>query len=652
METGTNKGGILADDMGLGKTISALALIHSRPSADRARKTTLVVGPVALVHQWDRELRNKTLPAYRLSTHMVHGQGRKLSWDELRLFDVVFTTYGTLGAEYKRLQKFYDKMKLDGVTQFDQGEMKKKFPILGPKSTWYRIILDEAQCIKNKSTGAARACCTLQAIYRFCLTGTPMMNNVGELYSLIHFLRIKPYNEWKRFQDSFGCLTKPDPSRSRRRDTDAAMRRLQVLLKAILLRRTKKSMIDGKPIITLPEKTEEVQHVVFDDDEKAFYTALETKTALQFNKYMKAGTVGKNYTNVLVLLLRLRQACCHPHLIHDFDQPPPDVENAEVMMDLAKGLVPEVVNRILGADGAFECPVCYDVFVNPKLITPCGHDTCSECMTRISDQAAQQNVAEGGEGDNHLKCPTCRGPLSMDKVIDYSVFKQVHAPEGGDEETARENRDSEDDSETESETDSDSASDSEVDDGGDLKGFVVPDDIEDTEDEAEENNDADDDDDDDEANADSNESKSKNVKDKSKGKSKSKSKDKNKRKDKSKGKKPEKKVHVSIAMLKKEATRTVDGRRRYMKYLRKNWQPSAKVTKCMQLLETFLDVEDPRERKKTIIFSQFVSLLDLLQVPIDQKKWKCLRYDGTMSADLRNDAINKFTDSKERKSIF
>tara|TARA_R110002060_G_scaffold48438_4_gene59359 strand:- start:110 stop:832 length:723 start_codon:yes stop_codon:yes gene_type:complete len=240
----------------------------------------------------------------------------------------------------------------------------------------------------------------------------------------------------------------------------------------------------------------------------------------------------------------------------------------------------------------------------------------------------------------------------MDKVIDYSVFKQVHAPEGGDEETARENRDSEDDSETESETDSDSASDSEVDDGGDLKGFVVPDDIEDTEDEAEENNDADDDDDDDEANADSNESKSKNVKDKSKGKSKSKSKDKNKRKDKSKGKKPEKKVHVSIAMLKKEATRTVDGRRRYMKYLRKNWQPSAKVTKCMQLLETFLDVEDPRERKKTIIFSQFVSLLDLLQVPIDQKKWKCLRYDGTMSADLRNDAINKFTDSKERKSIF
>ncbi|KAK0105181.1 hypothetical protein ONS95_004422 [Cadophora gregata] len=651
METGTNKGGILADDMGLGKTISALALIHSRPSGDRARKTTLVVGPVALVRQWDRELRNKTLPQYRLSTYMLHGQARKLGWDDLRNFDVVFTTYGTLGAEYKRLQKFYDKMKLDGNPTFDQVEIKKKFPLLGSKSTWYRVILDEAQCIKNKSTGAARACCTLQAIYRFCLTGTPMMNNVGELYSLIHFLRIKPYNEWQRFQENFGCLTKPDPSKSRRRDTDGAMRKLQVLLKAILLRRTKKSMIDGKPIITLPEKTEEIQHVVFDDDEKAFYTALETKTVLQFNKYMKAGTVGKNYTSVLVLLLRLRQACCHPHLIHDFDQPLPDAENAEGMMELARGLVPEVVNRILGADGAFECPVCYDVFVNPKIITPCGHDTCSECMTRIADQAAQQNVAAGDEGENNLKCPTCRGPLSMNKVIDYSVFKQVHAPDAGDEETASDNSDSEDDSETDSDSDSDLETESDVDDGGDLKGFVVPDDIEDTDEEAEDNN-ADDDEEEEEEEAEviPNDAKSKKSKDKSKSKSKSKSKGKTQRKEKrekSKGKKPEKKVHLSIAMLKKEATKTVDGRRRYMKYLRKNWQPSAKVTKCMQLLESFLDVEDPRDRKKTIIFSQFVSLLDLLQVPIDQKKWKCLRYDGTMSAELRNDAINRFTDSKE-----
>ena len=62
-----------------------------------------------------------------------------------------------------------------------------------------RVIIDEAQCIKNKATRAAQGASHLQALTRFCMSGTPMMNNVGELYSLIHFLRIKPYNESERF---------------------------------------------------------------------------------------------------------------------------------------------------------------------------------------------------------------------------------------------------------------------------------------------------------------------------------------------------------------------------------------------------------------------------------------------------------------------
>src|SRR2546430_16833950 len=98
-------------------------------------------------------------------------------------------------------------------------------------------------------------------------------------------------------------LTKGD---TKKRDVQEAMRRLQAVLKAILLRRVKTSLIDGQPIITLPPKVEEIQHVVFSDDEQAFYSALETKTQIQFNKYLKANTVGKNYSNILVLLLRLR----------------------------------------------------------------------------------------------------------------------------------------------------------------------------------------------------------------------------------------------------------------------------------------------------------------------------------------------------------
>lgn len=160
-----------------------------------------------------------------------------------------------------------------------------------------------------------------------------------------------------------------------KRDVSHAMKRLQAVIRAILLRRTKTSKIDGKPIITLPPKSEEIQHVVFDEDELAFYKALETKTQIQFNKFVKAGTVGKNYSNVLVLLLRLRQCCCHPHLITDFEEAPPagvDI-SAETMLELARNLQPEVVARLIAANGAFECPVCYDAIENPSIVIPCGH---------------------------------------------------------------------------------------------------------------------------------------------------------------------------------------------------------------------------------------------------------------------------------------
>jgi SNF2 family DNA or RNA helicase len=133
---------------------------------------------------------------------MAHG-GKKLPWDELRNYDVVLTTYNTLAAEYKRWEKFLAEQRAAGRLLdrgIDEGPLRKLFPLLGPKSLFYRVILDEAQCIKNKSTVAAKAAYNLKSITRLCLTGTPMMNNVGELFSLIHFLRIRPYNDYKKFQ--------------------------------------------------------------------------------------------------------------------------------------------------------------------------------------------------------------------------------------------------------------------------------------------------------------------------------------------------------------------------------------------------------------------------------------------------------------------
>lgn len=174
---------------------------------------------------------------------------------------------------------------------------------------------------------------------------------------------------------------------------ERTMRKLQVVIKSILLRRTKKSLIDGQPILNLPEKIEEVQHVVFDEDQQAFYTALETKTQLSFNKFRKAGTIGKNYANVLVLLLRLRQAACHPHLILDYEEAPSAADiTVDEMIKLAETLTPDVIARIKTSE-AFECPVCYEPVGNPRLVVPCGHDTCSECLVKIVESAGNEGIA-------------------------------------------------------------------------------------------------------------------------------------------------------------------------------------------------------------------------------------------------------------------
>lgn len=302
MENGSNKGGILADDMGLGKTIQMLSLIVSNKSDDIRCKTTLIVAPVALMRQWKQEIQNKIKPGrHALTVYTHHGASKKTSFRELQMFDIVLTTFGSVAAEVRKHEKF----RLRQVANPDAREAaNEKCALIGPEAQWYRVILDEAQCIKNKNTQAAKGACLLNAKFRFCMTGTPMMNSVEELYSLIKFLRIKPYNQWEKFNMEF---VKPLKSSNNEDYKSRAMRQLQALLKALLLRRTKKSLYEGKPILSLPERTTEMDNPDFDEDESTFYQALENKTQLQFNKYLRAGTIGNSYSYILVLLLRLRQ---------------------------------------------------------------------------------------------------------------------------------------------------------------------------------------------------------------------------------------------------------------------------------------------------------------------------------------------------------
>ena len=308
--------------MGLGKTIQSIALLLTNPrpplsssitsdaKADKYKmsnsvgKGTLVVAPLALIKQWEAEIENRVENSHKLRVCVHHGPQRTKRFEDLRKYDVVITTYQILVSEHGNSSATAD------------GPQVGCFGL-----HWYRVILDEAHTIKNRNAKATQACYALRAEYRWCLTGTPMQNNLDELQSLIKFLRIKPYCELAIWREQ---ITKPMSSGR----GGIAMKRLQFFLKAFMKRRTKdvlkaegalnpggKADVEGKPNHGFKITERKIEKVVaeFTEKEKKFYEGLEQRTDQSLEKMMSGQTM--NYASALVLLLRLRQACNHPELV-------------------------------------------------------------------------------------------------------------------------------------------------------------------------------------------------------------------------------------------------------------------------------------------------------------------------------------------------
>ncbi|KAF1973656.1 hypothetical protein BU23DRAFT_568057 [Bimuria novae-zelandiae CBS 107.79] len=622
MERGENKGGILADEMGLGKTIEGLALIVANPSKNPARKTTLIVAPVALMRQWEKEIERHIKPSERLSIYTYHRNGKKADWSVLREYDIVMTTYGTLANEQKRIDTRKESAANDRERRDDtfKRKSKDKLGLLDPNCYWYRVILDEAQCIKNRSTLTSKAASALSAEYRLCMTGTPMQNSIEELYPLIRFLHITAYQAWPKFNDDFVKPIKSNSEYSRKR----GMARLQALIKSVMLRREKTTIVDGQPIVNLPPKHVASRHVKFSAAEHELYKAVETKSQLKFNAYLKKGTVSNHYANILVMLLRLRQLCCHPHLVNDLGvQVSTDGIKEEDLKSRAQSLTDDVVNRLEAfEDDDFQCPICFEMELNPTIIIPCGHHCCGECFQRLVDPA--RAVQDGNESGS-ATCPSCRGTLSSERITDYRHFCKVFCPNKYEEvrqkltgtgiileEEAEEGQD---------ETGSESGNSSDDDDDEDandatLGGFIV-------------DEDADDDDEMDDAEA-SGVFSGNGGKTMGKGKGKAKVKAKEVKK-------------KSFAELKKLSHRSIADRKAFFKRLKKNFKTSAKIDETMRLLD---DIRENDPTEKTLIFSSFTALLDLLEIPLSEK-YKYVRYDGSMKFDDRIEAVNDFMDKAD-----
>ncbi|GJN17486.1 hypothetical protein PR202_gb04557 [Eleusine coracana subsp. coracana] len=390
------------------KKENPIVAVKSRPAAG-----TLVVCPTSVLRQWAGELKNKVTSKANLSFLIYHGSNRTKDPNELTKYDVVLTTYSIVSMEVPKQSSpdsdDEEKGKPDryGAPVASSGSKKRKASSKKTKNgsaaesnlperplakvAWFRVILDEAQSIKNYRTQVARACWGLRAKRRWCLSGTPIQNAVEDLYSYFRFLRYDPYAVYKQFCTMIKLPISRNPTNG--------YKKLQVVLKTVMLRRTKgqyismivtllvvcaylesnhaATMLDGKPIISLPPKTVSLKTVDFTSEERSFYNTLEAESREQFKEYAAAGTVKQNYVNILLMLLRLRQACDHPHLVRGHESTSSWMSSLEVAKKLPVERQQELLNCLQSCSAI--CALCNDA-PEDAVVTLCSHVFCNQCI--------------------------------------------------------------------------------------------------------------------------------------------------------------------------------------------------------------------------------------------------------------------------------
>ena len=265
-------GGILADDMGLGKTVQTLAHILIEKQAGRLTHPVLVVAPTSVVPNWKAEAARF---APQLRVHVSHGLKRKESFGEMAAADLVLTTYALLRRDEQAL--------------------------LGQQ--FHLVILDEAQQIKNAQTRAARVVGQLRADHRLCLTGTPLENHLGELWSLFHFLMPGLLGDATTFRRVYRTPIEKHADAARRENL---VRRIR----PFILRRTK-----DKVAPELPPKSEILRPVELAGAQRELYETVRASVHERVRAEIAARGIAQSHIVVLDALLKLRQICCDPRLL-------------------------------------------------------------------------------------------------------------------------------------------------------------------------------------------------------------------------------------------------------------------------------------------------------------------------------------------------
>uniref|UniRef100_A0A667ZRT8 Helicase like transcription factor n=1 Tax=Myripristis murdjan TaxID=586833 RepID=A0A667ZRT8_9TELE len=396
------RGGILADDMGLGKTLTTIALIltnfhkgkplpvekcvsasevmcgvmcvcvetSSLSAEDLSARATLIICPLSVLSNWLDQFEQHVRPNVKLNLYLYYGSERNRSKKFLSSQDVVLTTYNVLSAD------FGNKSPLHGIN-------------------WLRVVLDEGHVVRNPNTQMSKAVLDLKAQRRWILSGTPIQNSVKDLWVLLAFLRLKPFDVkdwWNR------VIQRPVTQGDR-----VGIQNLQTLVKCITLRRTKTSEVNGRPLVSLPEKVVCVEQVKLTQEEREQYELARTEGRNTIRRYMAEGTVLRNYADVLAILMRLRQLCCHPDLLAKISS---DLAAAATPAELRERLI-EKLRLVLASGSDEECSVCLDS-VRLPVITHCAHVYCRPCIAQVI--STEKEMA---------RCPLCRSEIKTNELVEF-----------------------------------------------------------------------------------------------------------------------------------------------------------------------------------------------------------------------------------------
>ncbi len=289
--------GVLADDMGLGKTLQTLAHILTEKNAGRLDLPVLIIAPVSLMGNWRKEAERFT-PTLR--TLVLHGADRHDAAANIAGHDVVITPYSLLQRDRERWQA----------------------------QSWHIVVLDEAQNIKNANSHAAQVVSELNTRYKLCLSGTPMENHLGELWSLFHFLMPGFLGSQARFKQLFRTPIE-------RHGSSEQLAQLRQRVTPFMLRRNKSDVATD-----LPDKQEMISSVELQGKQADLYETIRLTTEKAVRDALANKGLAKSQIQILDALLKLRQVCCDPRLV-----PVPAAQKVKqsAKLELLMELLPELL---------------------------------------------------------------------------------------------------------------------------------------------------------------------------------------------------------------------------------------------------------------------------------------------------------------------